>query len=264
LLSAGLALSVSGRFHNSFISLDDPERVMSLHDRVLALVGFPPMAHRPKLEPRFWLYCVAAYLMPVVSQVALPRDPGMYDELVWLVTLAPAFILSLHYGLKGAVAGLLMGTALFIAVQIVVALNYTPDDWRITVPVYIAYGTLAISVGWLSEQLHEHYTKALANERLATVGQFAITVRHQINNALTAIVAESQLLSEGASQLSDDQRRSLEIIRDAAFKIGNDLRKLSNLAEAPVTEYPGGVKMLDLTGAPERTSSRPPGGSPRK
>ncbi len=236
---------------------------MILHERILTLVGFSPMAHRPKLEPRFWLYCVAAYLMPVVSQIVLPDDPGMYDELVWLVTLAPAFLLSLHYGLKGAVTGLLMGTTLFVVVQIVVTLNYTPDDWRITVPIYIAYGTLAISVGWLSEQLHEHYTRALANQRLATLGQFAITVRHQINNALTAIVAESQLLSEATSQLSDEQRRSIEIIRNAAFKIGNDLRKLSNLAETPVIEYPGGAMMLDFSVASERTSSRSSGGSPR-
>jgi signal transduction histidine kinase len=186
----------------------------------------------------------------------------MYDELVWLVTLAPAFLLSLHYGLKGAVAGLLMGTALFIAVQIVVALNYTPDDWRITVPIYIAYSTLAISVGWLSEQLHEYYTRALANERLAVAGQFAITVRHQINNALTAIVAESQLLSEAGSQLSDEQRRSIEIIRDSAFKIGNDLRKLTHLAEAPVSTYTAGLAMLDLDAATQRPPGRPSGGSP--
>lgn len=236
---------------------------MSLHDRILRVVGFPPMAHRPKLEPRFWLYSVAAYLMPVVSQIVLPADPGMYDELVWLVTLAPAFLLSLHYGLKGAVAGLLMGTTLFVVVQIVVALNYTPDDSRITVPIYIAYSTLAISVGWLSEQLHEHYTRALANERLATVGQFAMTVRHQINNALTAIVAESQLLSEAASHLTDEQRRSIEVIQDAALRIGNDLRKLSNLAEAPVAQYPGGLKMIDLSNASPRTPSSPPGGAPR-
>jgi glucose-6-phosphate-specific signal transduction histidine kinase len=130
------------------------EASMTLSRRALRLVGFEPMAHRPPLTARFWLYCSAAYIMPVVTQVVLPDDPGLYDELVWLVTLAPAFLLSLHYGLKGAVAGLLMGTALFITVQIVVALNFTPDDWRVTVPIYIAYGSLAVSVGWLSGRNH--------------------------------------------------------------------------------------------------------------
>jgi signal transduction histidine kinase len=225
---------------------------MTLHDKLLRYVGFPPMSHRPPLQGRFWLYCTAAYLIPVFSQVALPRDPGMYDELIWLVTLAPAFLLSLHYGLKGAVAGLLMGTVLFLVVQIVVALNYTPDDWRITVPIYVAYGALAISVGWLSEQLHTYYERALASERLAGIGQVAVTVRHEVNNALTAIVAESQILAEARDGLSQEQRKSASAIKDAALKIAEDLRRLTNLADAPITEYAQGIHMLDLRAARTR------------
>jgi glucose-6-phosphate-specific signal transduction histidine kinase len=226
---------------------------MKFQDRLLRFVGFPPMSHRPPLEGRFWLYCTAAYLIPVVAQVSLPRDPGMYDELVWLITLAPAFLLSLHYGLKGAVAGLLMGTVLFLVVEAVVAMNYTPDDWRITVPIYVAYGTLAISVGWLSEQLHEYYERALANERLAGVGQVAVAVRHEVNNSLTAIVAESQLLVDARDGLSEDQRAAALTIKTAALKIADDLRKLSNLADAPVTEYTRGINMLDLRAARTRS-----------
>lgn len=225
---------------------------MRLQDRALRFVGFPPMAHRPPLQGRFWLYCTVAYLMPVVAQIGLPSDPGMYDELVWLVTLAPAFLLSLHYGLKGAVAGLLMGTVLFLVVQTVVALNYTPDDWRITVPIYVAYGTLAVSVGWLSEQLHDYYGRALANERLAGIGQLAVTVRHEVNNALTAIVAESQILSEAKDGLSEEHRSTARAIKKSALKIAEDLRKLTNLADAPVAEYTKGVSMLDLRAARTR------------
>src|SRR5688572_10394805 len=132
---------------------------MTVQRRFLRVVGFSPLAHRPPLSTRFWLYCAVAYLMPVVTQIVLPDTPGsrIYDELVWLVTLAPAFLLSLHYGLKGAVVGLLMGTCLFITVQLVLALNYEAYDWHVTVPIYISYGMLAISVGWLSEQLHGYY-----------------------------------------------------------------------------------------------------------
>jgi glucose-6-phosphate-specific signal transduction histidine kinase len=225
---------------------------MRLQDRILRVVGFPPMAHRPPLKGRFWLYCAAAYLIPVVTQVMLPRDPVMYDELVWLVTLAPAFLLSLHYGLKGAVAGLLMGTVLFLVVQTVVAMNYTPDDWRITMPIYVAYGTLAISVGWLSEQLHVYYERALASERLAGIGQLAVTVRHEVNNALTAIVAESQILSEAKDGLTEEHRHTARAIKGSALKIAEDLRKLTNLADAPVREYTKGVNMLDLKAARTR------------
>lgn len=226
---------------------------MKLQERFLRLVGFPPMSHRPPLKGRFWLYCAAAYLVPVVAQVALPRDPARYDELVWLITLAPAFLLSLHYGLKGAVAGLLMGTVLFLVVQVVVALNYTPDDWRITVPIYVAYGTLATAVGWLSEELHDYYERALATERLAGIGQVAVTVRHELNNALTAIVAESQLLAEAKEGLADEHRAAARAIKESALKIAQDLHKLTSLADAPVTEYTPGVHMLDLRSA--RTKS---------
>lgn len=225
---------------------------MGLRRRVLSVAGFEHMAHRPPLSARFWMYCVGAYTIPVVAQIVLPSDPGLYDELVWLVTLAPAFLLSLHYGLKGALAGLLMGTALFIAVQLSLALNYTADDWRVTVPIYIAYGVLAISVGWLSEELHTYYQRALENERLAAIGQVAVTIRHELNNALTAIVAESHLLAEVDPTLTEEQRESARAIHQSALRIAEDIKKLTSLKTAPVASYDEGVEMLDLRGAKAR------------
>lgn len=119
-----------------------------------------PLSHRPPLPHRFWAYAALAYLVPVALQVLVPEDPLRADELVWLVTLVPAFVLAMHYGLRGALVALLAGTTLFSVVQFVVATNFAPDDWRITVPIYVAYSTLAISVGWLSEQLHRYYRRA--------------------------------------------------------------------------------------------------------
>ncbi|MFQ6045085.1 MAG: histidine kinase dimerization/phospho-acceptor domain-containing protein [Gemmatimonadales bacterium] len=225
---------------------------MGLRHILKDLVGFDQMDHRPPLKPRFWVYCAAAYLIPVFTQVALPEDPGLSDEIVWLATLAPAFLLSLHYGLRGAFAGLLMGTALFMVVQLVLALNFTPDNWHITVPIYISYGTLAIAVGWLSEELHAYYHRALESERMAAIGQFAVAVRHEINNALTAIVTESQLLSSEGSGLTQDQQASAQSIHDAAMRIAQHVKKITNLSDAPVVTYMGSVKMLDIEGAQTR------------
>lgn len=216
------------------------------------LVTLDHVSHRPPLSPRFWVYCSAAYLIPVVAQVAMPADPGLTDELVWLVMLAPAFLLALHYGLRGAFAALLMGTALFLTVTLVVALNFTPNDWRVTVPIYTAYGVLAISVGWLSEELHGYYRRAIKNERMAAIGQFAVTIRHEINNALTAIVTEGQLLASDDSSLTEDQKASARNIHEAAMRIAVNIRKMTNLADAPVTTYTGGVKMVDLGRAQTR------------
>jgi glucose-6-phosphate-specific signal transduction histidine kinase len=224
---------------------------MSVRRRLLDATGLQPMAHRPPLSTRFWFYSAAAYLMPVVAQVILPDDPGLTDELVWLVTLAPAFFLSLHYGLKGAFAALIMGTALFVVVQLVVAMNFTPDDWRITVPIYIAYGVLAISVGWLSELLHGFYQRTLMSERMAAIGQF------EVNNALTAIVTESQLLAESEPDLTEDQKLSANNIHAAAMRVAASVRKITNITDAPVTPYAGAVKMVDLASAREREDPGP-------
>ncbi|MGH7753407.1 MAG: hypothetical protein ACREN5_11390, partial [Gemmatimonadales bacterium] len=132
------------------------------------------MAHRPPLPRRFGLYCAVAFLAPSLMLQLVPASVVPYRDLVWLVTLLPAFLLSLHYGMRGAVAGLLMGTVLFTAIQLLVAMRQEPEDWRITVPIYVAYGAIAISVGWLSQRLHEFYERAKQAGRAAAVRQVAI------------------------------------------------------------------------------------------
>jgi signal transduction histidine kinase len=167
--------------------------------------------------------------MPIVIQLGFPEDPTYSDELVWLITLAPAFLLSLHYGLKGAFAALMAGTLLFLIVQTIVALSYTPDDWRITVPTYVAYGTLSISVGWLSDQLHDYYGRLVQQERLAAVGKLALAVKHEINNTLAAIAGNSQLLILEDENLSEDQRQSAQHINQAVSRLAQSVERLTDL-----------------------------------
>jgi signal transduction histidine kinase len=169
--------------------------------------------------------------------------------LVWLITLAPAFLLSLHYGLKGAFAALLMGTTLFLVVQAVVAFNYTPDDWRITVPTYVAYGALSISVGWLSEQLHTYYNSLLRQERMVAIGQMALTVKHEVNNSLTAIMSESQLLMSDNENLTEDQMESARGIHESAVQLAKDVEKITQAEQAPVVSPLAGLEMLDIDAA---------------
>jgi signal transduction histidine kinase len=194
----------------------------------------------------------AAYLAPVVFQVAFPEDPTYSDELVWLITLVPAFLLSLYYGLKGAFAALVMGTLLFVVVQAVVALNYTPDDWRITVPTYIAYGTLSITVGWLSEQLHTYYARLIEQERMAAIGQLALTVRHELNNALMIVQSESEMLLSDANNFTEAQRDSARSVNQNAIRMAENVEKLTRLKDAPLVSPLEGLEMVDLHGAAAR------------
>jgi len=222
--------------------------------RLSRLLAPQVMAHRPPLRPRFWVYSAVAYLVPVIVQVAWPNSESIGDELVWLVTLVPAFLLALHYGLRGALAGLVLGTLLFIVVQAVLALNFTPDDWHITLPILIAYGTLAISVGWLSEELHTFYQRALRAERLAAIGEASMGIRHELSDVLSVIGAQADVLMSRVDG-EDDSQAALRLIRESTDQAASLLELLTRLDAAPPTiHYSSGDSALDL-----RQLSHPPG-----
>lgn len=214
--------------------------------RLIDFLGFTPLSHRPPLPKRWWVYCAGAYLAPSLILQLVPAGDVPYRDLVWLVTLVPAYLLSLHYGLRGAVAGLVMGTTLFTTIQYLVALSFEPEDWRITVPIYTAYGAIAISVGWLSEQLHVYYGRAIQGERVAVISQVAVAMRHEVNNALATILAEGQLLEQDAVLTHPEDQESLQNILKMTRRIRDSINKLVDLTHAPVTEYVEGVKMIDI------------------
>jgi signal transduction histidine kinase len=214
--------------------------------RIVARLGFTPLAHRPPLPRRWWIYCAVAYLAPGFVLEFVPANEVPYRDLVWLVTLVPAYLLSLHYGMRGAVAGLLMGTVLFTSIQLLVAWDLDPEDWRITVPIYTAYGIIAISVGWLSQQLHLFYERAIQGERVAVINQVAVAMRHEVNNALATILAEGQLLEQDARLTHPEDQASLQSILAMTRRIGDSMDRLVNLTHAPVTQYVEGVAMIDL------------------
>jgi len=231
---------------------------MRIPPKLLSLVSLPPMAHRPPLPKRWWVYCAAAYLAPsLMLQFVTPSDTP-YRDLVWLATLVPAYLLALHYGLRGAVAGLVMGTVLFLMIQLLVALNLDAEDWRITVPIYAAYGAIAISVGWLSQQLHVFYGKAIEGERITVISQLAVAMRHEVNNALATILAEGQLLEQDARITHPEDIASLRSIMEMTHRIRDSIDKVVTASRAPVVEYVAGIQMIDLA----RIGGRDPGAPP--
>jgi signal transduction histidine kinase len=229
-----------------------------MRHRLLTLTGFAPMAHRPPLPPRWQLYCVVAFLAPPILLQLIPASDVGYRDLVWLLTLVPAFLLSLQYGMRGAVAGLTMGTVLFTVIQFLVAARLDPEDWRVTVPIYIAYSAIAISVGWLSEQLHLFYERAMVGERVAVITQLAIGMRHDINNALATVMAEAQLLEGNDKLTSPEDRESLRLIVEMVRRVHDSVERLTTLTAAPpVREYALGTTMIDLEGM-RRAPPSPP------
>lgn len=217
--------------------------------QTIATISLQPMSHRPPLPRRWAIYCAVAYLVPIALIETLPDGGGLYSEISWLTTLAPAFILSLHFGMLGALVGLIAGTVLYLVVQIVLQLNLMPMNPGVMLPIYISYGALAIAVGWLSQQLHDFYQRLVRAERVAAIGEVAITIRHEVNNALAAIIGEAGLLRESTSPLAPEDRQGVATILEMANRVAADLKKLSTLDDAPTKEYLDGVRMVDIDAA---------------
>jgi len=206
----------------------------SVRDRFLRWSGLHPMVHRPPLVWRFWVYSATAYLLPVVIQLGFPAEGTSLDDLIWLVTLVPAFLLSLHYGLRGAFVALILGTVLLLGVQFALVMTATPGDLRITVPIYIAYGALSISVGWLSEELHEHYEYALdlqAQQKSEALETMAAGMAHDFNNILTSMVANAELMADAIPEGRDAGKRELRQLKAASRRGAGMVRNLLGFSQ---------------------------------
>lgn len=84
-------------------------------------------------------------------------------------------------------------------------------------------------------------------ERLLAVKDTAVTVNHEVNNPLTAILGNVQLLLLHRKDLDDDLVAKLRTIEASAMRIRDVTQKLLRLTSARRVSYAEGTSMLDLT-----------------
>jgi len=97
----------------------------------------------------------------------------------------------------------------------------------------------------LYDELKATREKLTEAEKLAAMGQMAITLHHEINNPLQAIVllAENMLASVDDGDISKDDIRG---ILDCCSRIQDVLKKIINLKRVRSAPYVGDSDMLDL------------------
>lgn len=102
-----------------------------------------------------------------------------------------------------------------------------------------------------NRQLNQAQQALLRNERLAAIGEVAVTVNHEINNPLTVIIGNAEFLLQDLAEADTKLRTKVENIVSEARRIAaitRSLRKLDN----PVSEdyLPGGRRMIRLDSGP--------------
>jgi DNA-binding response OmpR family regulator len=97
--------------------------------------------------------------------------------------------------------------------------------------------------------LEESHVRLVEAERLAAVGAVGITVRHEVNNPLAAIVGLAEVCALDSPGLPAGVLASLDKIKALALEIGAKVRRIEKIDAVRTKEYlptvPGTV-MLDL------------------
>jgi signal transduction histidine kinase len=145
-----------------------------------------------------------------------------------------AFTLPLRHGenIFGAVIGLQGGP------RTVVAEDLFLDALSAALAVY------AVASGKASGRVPQ---AVIDRERLAAILETAVTVNHEINNPLTAILGNVQLLLLKRGDLDPELKGKLSIIEESATKIKDVTQRLLSLTSARSTEYAEGTRMIDLS-----------------
>ncbi|MBN1964843.1 MAG: HAMP domain-containing protein, partial [Anaerolineae bacterium] len=109
---------------------------------------------------------------------------------------------------------------------------------RVPVGALDELGELAMTINVMLQALEQSRDElALAHShlarvaRLAAAGEIAAGVAHQINNPLTAVVAESYLLLQEMEE-NTPEHESVTIIQEAARRAGDVVQQLLNLARS--------------------------------
>lgn len=96
------------------------------------------------------------------------------------------------------------------------------------------------------ERLKTDFKKLVKSERTAAISETAVTVNHEINNPLTAILGNTQLLLMGKEKLSGDVVAKLETIEKSAIQIRETTAKLMSIIEPVKSSYSTGMDMIDI------------------
>ena len=93
------------------------------------------------------------------------------------------------------------------------------------------------------KNLREMLVKA---ERVGAIGQVGVAVRHEINNPLTTVIGNIELLMERYEDKDKELVTRLETILNNALRIAEIVKRVEGIKKENTVDYLKGVKMTDL------------------
>jgi two-component system sensor histidine kinase BaeS len=81
--------------------------------------------------------------------------------------------------------------------------------------------------------------------RMETLGQMALTLNHELNNAIAAIQMQLELMNRRAGD-GEGVATCLRQIQESLWRMARTVESLKHIRRIVLTDYVEGVKMLDL------------------
>ncbi|HEY1799495.1 MAG TPA: hypothetical protein VGG46_01070 [Terriglobales bacterium] len=115
--------------------------------------------------------------------------------------------------------------------------SYTSDGWLDALVLMAAEMLLHAKTASTARRLEQQNA---ALERNAALGDYMLEVRHNLNNALTSILGNSELILLDGDQFPGSVHAQVETIRNMAIRINEILQRFSSLEkELRASEKPG-------------------------
>ncbi len=122
-------------------------------------------------------------------------------------------------------------------------------DTRVKVDQHDEFDELARAYNQLAEQL-----EAAERQRLEMIGQVALTLNHEVNNATAIIELQLHKLNRRSSG-DPAYEKCLRQIHDSLTRMTNTAESLKHVRRIVLTDYVAGVKMLDLARSIEQEAA---------
>lgn len=118
--------------------------------------------------------------------------------------------------------------------------NESATEWEISTYPILDKSNLSIQAILLEQDVTEKRrleSELIQSEKLAAVGQLAAGVAHEINNPLSAVIANAQILLKDLPSDQFDLIESVQLIETAGLRAGHVVKNLLGLARKEVYEF---------------------------
>ncbi|MBI3601240.1 MAG: response regulator [Nitrospinae bacterium] len=90
------------------------------------------------------------------------------------------------------------------------------------------------------------FKESIKSEKLQSILHMAVAVKHEINNPLTAVLGNTELLIGECDCKDTERMKMLKTIRDQSLRIKDIVEKMTRLTDIIVASYGNNIKMIDI------------------